>query len=180
LVIGLLVTFLQKPDVMFCGFVVNTELSDDGTAYLTDGYLQKLGGSGKQEVQMFSGMYNLTLASAGEASKATRDQVFAYCTDRSLDFMLGDKIAMETMLGPDICVDLRTFFDEETLEKWEDKLLIGKTQEGEEIAYAVDISGTEFAKDCVTNGKPLYLCFIVNSKYPERCHDFWDYILNWK
>ncbi|MBE6959468.1 MAG: hypothetical protein E7448_01935 [Ruminococcaceae bacterium] len=180
LVIGLLVAFLTKPDVMFCGFVVNTELSEDGTAYLTDDYLGVLGGTGKQEVQLISGIYNTTLNSAAETSKATRDQIVAYCSDASLDYIMGDKVAMEMMLDPDICIDLRTFFTEAELAQWQDKLLITTLQDGSEVAYAVNISDTDFAKDCVTNRKELYICFINNTKYLDRCHEFWNYILNWK
>lgn len=180
LVIGLLVAFLTKPDVMFCGFLVNTELSEEGTAYLTSDYLNVLGGTGKQEVQQISGVYNTTLSSAAEISKATRDQIVVYCTDASLDYVMGDKVVMEELMDPEICMDLRNFFSEAELAKWQDKLLITKLEDGSDIAYAVNISDTDFAKDCVTNRKELYICFIVNTKNVERCHDFWNYILNWK
>lgn len=180
IIIGLLVTFLNKPDVMFCGFVVNTELSEEGTAYLTDDYCSVLGGTGKQEVQLLTGIFNTTLNSAGEASKATRDKIMAFISDGSLDYIMGDKVTMEELVGADICLDLRSFFSQKELAQWQSELLIGKTEDNEEIAYAVNISGTDFAKDCVSNNKELYICFIANTKQIDRCHDFWNYILNWK
>ena len=180
LVIGLLVTFLQKPDVVFCGFIVNTQLSEEGTSYLSTDYGNLIGVSGKQEVQLIPAIFNMELNSAAEHNQATTLQIAAYCQDASLDYLMLDKHAVEKLVNVETCYDLNTFFTEEELEQWQDKLLMAKLEDGTEIAYAVDISGTKFAKDCITNQSELYLCFINNTQHLDRCHEFWNYILNWK
>ena len=180
LVIGLLVTFIQRPDVMFCGFIVNGELDDRGTSYLTTDYLEVLGGTGRQEVQLMSGVYSTTLASAAEASEATKLRILALCSDQSLDYIIADKDAMEAILGDGICMDLATFFTEEEYAQWQDKMLVGTGEDGSAISYAVKISDTKFAKDNVVSNKELYLCFIENTKNVDRCHEFWAYLLNWQ
>ena len=180
LVIGLLITFLQKPDVVFCGFIVNTQLNDEGTNYLSTDYGNLIGVSGKQEVQLIPALFNMELNSAAEHNQATTLQITAYCQDGSLDYLMMDKHAAEKLVNADICYDLKTFFTEEELAQWNDKLLMMKRDDGTEIAYAVDISDTKFAKDCITNQSELYLTFISNTQHLDRCHEFWNYILSWK
>ena len=179
LIIGLLVAFLQKPDVVFCGFVINGELSEAGTNYLTTDYGNRLGVFGKQEVQLISGIYNLELSSAAAYNDATMQQINAYCYDSSLDYILADKVALEAWVGADIYLDLREILGDEAYEQWKDKFLTCKLEDGTEIAYAVNISDTKFAKDCVTNKKEMYISFINNTQHLDRCKDFWNYILAW-
>ena len=179
LIIGLLVAFLQKPDVVFCGFVINAELSEEGTNYLTTDYGKVIGVKGKEEAQLITGIYNLKVSSAAAYNDATMQQISAYCYDASLDYILGDQVVLEALTGADIYVNLQEFFSEDEYAQLQGKFLTTKLEDGTEIAYAVNISDTKFAKDCVTNNTELYLSFINNTKHMDRCHEFWNYILNW-
>lgn len=179
-VISLLVAFLTKPDVAFCGFLVNTELNDKGKTYITTDYGNVIGVTGKEEVQLLTGVYNPNYTTIAENNQATSAQLMAYCQEADLDYLLLDKVAFETLLSDDLCYDLRKFFSAEELAQWEGKLLTFTLEDGTEVAYGLDISDTKFAKDCVSNQKELYLCFISNTQRLDRCHQFLEYILNWK
>lgn len=185
LIIGLLVAFLQKPDVVFSGYLVNAELTNKGASYLTSDYGNVIGVSGKQEVQLQKGIYNPALTEAGEQSSVTRVQITALCSDQSLDYIIADKTTMELMLMDGFCTDLSTFFTAEEFALLQDKMLVGAQEDGTMICYAVNISDTKFYNDCVVDeavvGRPeLYICFVSNTKNIDRCHEFWNYLNSWK
>ena len=179
-VISLLVAFIQKPDVVFCGFMVNAELNEEGTAYLTTDYGQLLGVTGKQEVQLMTGFFNPELTSAAQANESTWAQISALCQEQALDYVLADEMTLKSMALSDMCMDLRTFFTEEEFAELEDRILYEELEDGTKIPCAVKINDTKFYKDCVSYYRDLYICFVANTPNLERCHEFWEYLNNWE
>ena len=179
LVIGLLVSFIQKPDPVFCGFLINAEVNDEGRAYLTSDYGEIVGVTGKQEVQLLTGFFNANATSAGEENESTWAQIAALCQEQELDYVMADEVTMQAMAFSEICMDLSTFFTEEEFAELQDKILYVELEDGTKIPCAVKINDTKFYKECISYHKDLYICFISNTQRIDRCHEFWDYLNNW-
>ena len=179
-VISLLVAFTQKPDVVFCGFLANADLTEEGTSYLTSGYGEVIGVTGKQEAQLLTGFFNPEMTSAGDENESTWVQISALCQERELDYVISDKALINSMNLSELCMDLREFFSDEEFARLQDKILYLERQDGTKIPCAVNISDTKFYKDCVDYPVDLYICFLVNTQRVDRCHEFWDYLNNWK
>ena len=62
----------------------------------------------------------------------------------------------------------------------QDKILYVELEDGTKVPCAVKLNDTKFYKDCVSYYRDLYICFIANTPNVERCHEFWDYLNNWK
>ena len=180
LVISFLVTFLSKPEPIFSGYLLNVEISEDGKTYLSEGFQQHCGATGKNISELNSGMYNLDLSSAYEASYSTRMQVAALCSGQFLDYMIMDKKGMEAFIVDEVYMDLRDFFTEEEFAQWKDKITYLQPEGGTEYPAVIDISDLAFVKDCIDTDEPVYLVFIVNTTRPERCTEFWNYLLSWE
>ena len=180
LVIGLLVAFITKPDVVFCGFLVNAEINDEGNAYLTSDYGEVVGVTGKQEVQLMTGFFNPNITSAGEANESTWTQISALCQERALDYVMADELTIKALTLTEMTMDLRNFFTEEEFAQLQDKILYVELEDGTKIPCAVKLNDTKFYKDCISYYRDLYICFVANTPNVERCHEFWDYLNNWK
>ena len=178
-VIGLLVAFIQKPEVVFCGYLVNADISEEGNAYLSKDYGQIVGVTGKQEVQLMMGYFNPSNSSNAEANESTWTQISAICQERELDYVMADEVTIQAMALSEMCMDLTQFFTEEEFAQLQDKILYVEMTDGSKIPCAVNITGTKFFKDCITYNKDLYICFISNTRSVERCHEFWEYLNNW-
>ena len=179
LVIGLLVAFIQKPDVVFCGYLINAEVNDEGRAYLSSGYGNVIGVTGKQEAQLLTGFFNTNITSAGEANESTWAQMSALCQERELDYVMADEATIKALTLTEMTMDLSTFFTEEEFAALQDKILYVELEDGTKIPCAVKINDTKFYKDCISYYKDLYICFICNTRNVDRCHEFWEYLNNW-
>lgn len=179
LVIGLLVAFIQKPDPVFCGYLVNAEINDEGRSYLTSDYGQVVGVTGKQEVQLLSGNFLPNLSSAAETNEGTWAQMSALCQEKELDYVMADELTMQGLARSEMCMDLSTFFTEEEFAELQDKILYVELEDGTKIPGAVKINDTKFFKDCMSYYRDIYICFISNTQRIDRCHEFWDYLNNW-
>ncbi|MBE6975938.1 MAG: hypothetical protein E7439_01915 [Ruminococcaceae bacterium] len=180
LVVALLTAFLSKPDVVFSGYILNINLSEEGTAYLSTGFRDVVDASGKKTVELNSGIYNPESANAGETSYTTVIQLSALCSDQSLDYMITDESALQAQSINGLCMDLQDFFSEEEFAQWKDRILYVKTEEGSSVPVGVNISETKFAEACVTSHKAVYLSFIVNTKNPDLCRQLWNHILSYQ
>ncbi len=177
----------QKPMLMG-GLLANVRLSEEGKAYLSQGYMEYREGNQKKEtVDLF------TVELGDLRDQATMEQTYygltktiAMLTDSEVDYLLMDKTALELYMAQGVFLDLREVLPEELLHSMEDKLISLKPVDengkpvGEAYPVGVDISHLPFIKTCTQGQSPVYLGVAANSPNLEEIALFWDYINAWE
>ena len=170
-------------ELMLSGDLMNLSISDEGLAYLTDDYLERLGGEKfLKKFQVVETYYTLNEDTGDyEYNYQTSTQTVARVAAGMLDFQIINKGAMELFLGEDFYLDLRQFLTEEELAQWEGKIIyIEYLDSDERIPVALDISGTAFAKDCMPHYGPYFFAVIKTSPRIEQTRDYFNYLLAWE
>lgn len=170
-------------ELMIAGDLMNLSISDEGLEYLTDDYLERMGGEKfLKKFQIVETYYNTGDSSEEiEYNYQSSTQIVARVAAGMLDFQIINKPAMELFLGEDFYLDLRQFLTEEELAQWEGKIIYIEYMDSDErIPVALDISGTDFAKDCMPHYGPYFFAVIKTSPRLEQVRDFFDYLLDWE
>lgn len=168
---------------LFSGAFANVDLTADGMQYLQEDYFDRLGGKPRQEVRLTATYFENLFGSVSDFDFNYNSAmgIVAMVTDRSLDYMVMDEVALKFYLSQDIFMDLSEFFTEEELEQYADRLVYLEANDSDDrFPIAIHIEDTAFAKDCMEPGKPVFFALIGNTKRPELCRDFWEYLLAWE
>lgn len=99
---------------------------------------------------------------ASELSYATLAKISALVFSQDLDVMIGDSATIEHFSALDGYLDLEKELSPELLSLVQDRLYYAAGENGEEKAFAIDISGTDFARDMRLGEKPL-LGILINT-----------------
>ena len=170
-------------ELMIAGDLMNLSISDEGLEYLTNDYLERLGGEKfLKKFQIVETYYSTGYSSEElEYNYQSSSQIVARVAAGMLDFQIINKPAMELFLGEDFYLDLREFLTEEELAQWEGKIVyIEYLDSDERIPVALDISDTDFAKDCMPNYGPYFFAVIKTSPRLQETRDFFEYLLAWE
>ena len=170
-------------ELVIAGDLMNLSISDEGLAYLTDDYVERLGG--KQFLKKFSieEIY-FTMeedSDSLEYNYQSVSQTVSRMVAGMLDFQILSKGGLELFIGEGFYMDLRKFMTEEELAQWEGKIVyIEYEGSTERIPVALDISDTAFAKDCMPYFGPYFFTVVYTTPRLEQCRDFFDYLLAWE
>lgn len=167
-------------NVLISGALVNTDTGVEGQTYLSEKYQEKWLAAGVEGFADITYVYFEDIENTDEVeftyNAVTR--VVAMTAAQELDYVIMNKLGLETYLGHDIFEDLSKILTSEELEQFADKLIYLTYEEtGETIPVAVDLQGTTFADRFVKTDAPHYLAFVANTLRPEGCRDLWEYIL---
>ena len=168
---------------MIAGDLMNLSISDEGLEYLTDDYLERMGGEKfLKKFQIVETFYsNGGSGEEVEYNYETSSQIVARVAACMLDFQIINKGAMELFLGEDFYLDLRQFLTEEELAQWEGKIVYIEYMDSDErIPVALDISDTAFARDCMPNYGPYFFAVVKTSPRMDVVRDYFDYLLAWE
>lgn len=174
------VALTPQKQVLFGGTTVNVALTEEGKRYLTDQLFAPMGGTdaNKQEVQLQEGSLGQT--EYGDTTGAEIMTLVGDIAARSLDYVIMDKLSMEYLSRGGWFGDVTEELTDAQLALFADDLYKIKTEEGEIIAVAVDISELAFIKDCAPKAKEVYLVLPGNTDRVEKTDEFVDWLLAWE
>lgn len=180
--IAIVVTGINNANrnILISGALVNTDTGVEGQAYLSEKYEQKWLAAGVEGDADITYVYFEDIETTNEVeftyNAVTR--IVAMTAAQELDYVIMNKLGLETYLGHDMFEDLSKILTAEELEQFADKLIYLNYEEtSETIPVAVDLQGTVFAERFVKTDVPHYLAFVANTLRPEGCRDLWEFIL---
>lgn len=185
-VFGSAFTNLFAPDVIFEGAVVNVELPENGATYITDQWLQELGGDAKKEIVKYTPVYfedllgeNVTSDDIQQSQNAAM-QVTLMVTSQSLDYILMDETAMRYYINQRALSPLDKTFSQEQLQQLEEQVIYAEEEDGTRYPVAVRLSETAFGEACSSIEDKVFIGFPANTERAALGDDFLMYLLDWK
>jgi len=177
-------SFMNKSvTTLYSGIVINAELSEEGQAYLSDGWFEHLGGVEKKEkVDISSTYYNdLSATQDPEADAAAAMRVTAMVAAKELDYIIMDEISYNYYKKAAIFSSPEEMLSQEQIDQFSDKIVYYTDEEdGATYPVAINITDTAFAQDCLKTNGNVYIAFCGNTGRTERNSEFFTYLLNWK
>ncbi len=177
----------NRKEIVIGGVVANVEMTEEGTAYITTDYFQKVGGKDRtQQIKLHPmSLYSLQNAEYMEMTYYNMTKALSMMTDREIDYLLVDKVALELFMSQEAFLDLREIFSEEELAAFGDRLIkIKKVDEAgnvvaEDYPIAINIGNLPFAQECSTVTGDVFFGIASNSANREQVKDFWFYLTAW-
>lgn len=181
LVINSIIGIKRMPDVVFNGTAANVVVPDGGESYLTEEWLQEIGGNPEKETVTFNlVMFPSRDELITEEELAYAQKVTSLAAAQMLDYVLLDMNALEYYLGDRIFCSLENVLTQEQLKQFENKLVYLEEGDGTTYPVAVDISDTSFGQACATVDGMVFIGFPGNTERAELSDDFLDYLLKWE
>ncbi len=173
----------QSKDRLVSGMLVNVYLDQAGMNYMTNEYEAYLNAEKGQVVELESIYFGALTEYSPEDDYSKVMALLARVDGKLLDYMILDKVGMETGITYDIFLDLREFFTQEEIDQLaeEDRLIYAMIQgEEERWPIAVKITDIPFVKDNVNNEGEIY--FGIGGREPdlEKCRNAWEYLHAWE
>ena len=161
------------------GEAVNLDFDTEGVEYLSTDFLEYLGGvEGDQKVSLF--MSNLVLGEDGNYDNyyAPLIRTSSEISNKTLDYLLADSVALTVYFNEEILLDLRQLFTAEELAEMEESLVYVLYEEtGEKIPMAINVTDSAFMTNRLNYKTTAYLCFAANTERLETCKAFYDYFM---
>lgn len=167
-------------NILISGALINTDTGVEAQVYLSEKYQEKWLAAGVEGDADLTNVYfeDIETTTEVEFTYNAVTRIVAMTAAQELDYVIMNKLGLETYLGHDMFEDLSTILTAEELEQFADKLIYLNYEEtGDTIPVAVDLQGTAFAERFVKTDAPHYLAFVANTLRPEGCRDLWEYIL---
>lgn len=107
---------------------------------------------------------------------ASMAKISALVAAKDLDVMICDEETLNHYSSMDGFLDLETILPEEILSAEKDRLYYAENEDGTRHAYAIDISGTAFAKDSNLQLSPALFGIVSNSTRTDTALSLLQYI----
>ena len=176
-------TINKSKEILFRGMMVNISMSQQGYNYLTQDYLEALGGDeAHQKVQMdYTNFTSLADPTSTEDNYSRSIVLLARVSGGLLDCALIDQLALEFYMNQEVFGDLSTLFSQQELDEMGDRVIYAM-QEGETVRWpvAIDVTNLEFFQDTAPENEKVYLILSGNQPNLEVCRNFWNYLHAWK
>ena len=170
-----------EKEVVISGTAINANLTAEGLDYISTDYFDYMKANKKKQEVLISSTFFKTAGSQQELdySYTAWMNVGSSVNSQSLDYLLSDETVLRLFIKDEIFLDLREFFTETEMKRFEEqKRIIYAQPEGEEkFPIAVSLVGTAFAEKYLQGKEPCYISFIVNSPRLDTCRVFWDYLM---
>ena len=167
----------QKEPV-FGAIAVNMPLTEEGNAFLTDGWVEFIGAEKGATVELFSTSFqDLDATSDPEIALATAYRVVLMIAAEDCDYLLMDETALSYYKNHPVFTALDEMISEELLEQYADRIIWQETEEGESIPVVLDITESAFAQNYMTKDTKVYIGFPGNTGRTEQNEIFLRYIL---
>lgn len=186
IVVGILMSvFMKSPKEYTCGMMSNAELTYEGYDYLTDVFLEQV--LKKPDGRISISKSELTeLEFTVQATHSNAENVSALLAKveaKKIDYLLLDTYSLQYYAPENIYLTLTGVMDQQELDALQQqgmlKAIRAEDEETERIV-GIDISRTDFGKDCLTTEGPVYLVFVRNTDEKDNCLKLWEHIKAWK
>ncbi|HOO79662.1 MAG TPA: hypothetical protein PLQ04_04680 [Lachnospiraceae bacterium] len=170
-------TVLFHKDPIYTGYEVNVYASDEGMQFLTEDYLEYLGGNEAHQEVVLAECY-IDFYAEEQVMDSNTDQMVLYAQAAAgeYDYLLMNEEALIAAKDMDIYADLEANLSEHWLEVLDGRMIsleIG----GFTYPVAIDLTNTEFARKCGYDEEDIYLAFNCIDIDAEAANQFLDYIL---
>ena len=175
----------RSREILVSGIMVNIYMEQEGFNYLTQDYLEDLGGKeGHQVVELTSVNFGDPFDPAdGENSYYSSQILTARVSGQMLDYMLLDKFGFEYYVAQEVYLDLRQVLTEEEIARLDEAgkvVYIMEAETEERIPAAVIITDTQFVKDNMHMEGDTYFALSGSTQRKEMCRDAWERIQSWE
>jgi len=166
---------------VFEGTCINIILPEQGEAYLTEEWLQVMGGNAETEQAPCINLYIGDLTTNTDVDAVTLAQKPVLMTAaRELDYALMDESSMQVYLLQGLFCSLETILSQEQLQQFGEDLIYCEDEDGARFPVAVDLSDTAFGKACLSADGKVFIAFTGCTDRVELSDDFLTHILNWE
>lgn len=166
--------FSEKPTYLLEGMTINVQWSDEVENSLTEELFEPLGGTDPQKQYIICNHFSLKQYSASMI-----ENMYTRVYTGEIDYIITDQFAMDAVASWGFFNDLSILLSEETLKQWKPYLIYGEDEEENKIwPIAIDISKTEFAKQCKYEGEHLYIGFTGNTGREMTPEKIMNYIFS--
>ncbi|MBE6917254.1 MAG: hypothetical protein E7470_05065 [Ruminococcaceae bacterium] len=164
----------EKPEYLFEGMLVNVGWTDEVEERMTTDLFDLLGGTDPEKQYVLVNHFALK-----EYSASIIENMYTRVAVGEIDYILVDKFAMDAMAPWGFFTNLNLILSPETMKQWEAYFVYAHDEMTEEIyPIAIDLSKTEFAKQCRYTGDHLYIGFAGNTNRPMKPEDFLQYLMS--
>lgn len=166
--------FSEKPAYLLEGMTINVSWSDEVETAVTTDMFDHLGGTDPNKQYVICNHFVLK-----EYSASMIESMYTRVYTGEIDYILVDKFAMDAVAPWGFFTDLSLILSEETYEQWKPYFVYAEDDmDGKIYPIAIDVSKTEFAKECEYAGDHLYLGFTGNTGREMTPEKFMEYLFS--
>ena len=169
-------------ETLYSGMLVNTDLSEEGTQFLTDDFFAYLGGNEKdQNMVLTSSYFRNSETSDPEMDSIAVMRLMASVLAGDLDYTILNDVAYDAYRDQSLFTALDEVLPPELLEQFEAQTVyFTDPEQGITYPQAIDISDWAFVKDCVQPNGAVYLAFCNRGESVAENETFINYLLSWE
>lgn len=183
-IISIVVTGIvnSRIETLYSGMLVNTFITEEGNAYLSEDLFSHLGGIEKKQQVNVEETYLQDMSSASnvEDKYMSAMKVTVMVAAQELDYIMMNETAYDYYENETVFPPLTEVLPAELLEQLQDNIVYYTDPDGTAYPMAIDITDCAFVQDCINADGRIYLAFCGNTGRTERNSVFVEYLLNWK
>ena len=178
--ISIVVSVTQNSkEMLYSGVCINLSMTDEGSAYVTDGWFAKLEGNQKtQQTELIPMALNSGANALTDIEMSGSEKLIAMITSGELDYMLMDASSLTYAGNNGMVAPLDEFLSQEMIAKFEGKIVTLQV-DGKNYLAAIDISDLPFVKKHMGSTNKVYIGFPGNTSRSERNEAFLQYLMDW-
>ena len=160
----------NRKEILISGIFINNATSQEGYAYLKEGFREYCGGSDDQNVDLVAGRtidFNAENPSQEDASAFMI--VTCMIAAGTLDYIITDRASVDNFVEQEVVLDLRELLPEQALAGWD-------TIEHNGAVTALALEGTAFAASYPLSAADSCILVVANAPHQEGVVKFLDYI----
>ncbi len=170
---------ITTTDPLFNGATVNLMLTEDGRAYITDSWKERLSDDPKDRVELVQLVNPDDAVMMGQDAVSATLQLSIMITAGELDYILMDKEFLGDFSTQEAFADLREILTDEQLKQLGNRVCY-YSDGTNSYPMAVDISQTEFVQNCMSYTEAAFVAFPGNTEHMELADDFLEYLFSWE
>lgn len=166
-------------EMLYSGVCINLSMSDEGNAYVTDGWFDKLDGNEKTaQVELSPMSLNTGVDTMTDIAMAGGEKLIAMITTGDLDYMFMDASSLTYVGNSGMISPLNEFLSQEMIAKFEGKIVTLQI-DGKNYMAAIDISDLPFVKKNMGSKDKVYIGFPGNTSRTDKNEAFLQFLLDW-
>lgn len=160
----------NQKEVLISGMFLNNATSQEGYAFLENGFWEACGGSSDQRVELVTGRSVNFTADTPSQQEASSLMVFTcMVAAQTLDYVVTDEASVAHLVEQEVVMDLKTLLPAEILAQWD-------TIEHNGVVAALRLEGTFFAENYPLAVEDSCILVIGNAPHQDNTLRFLDYI----
>ena len=171
----------NSKELVFGGAAVNLTISEEGNAYLKEGWFEAMGCNPKTQKIELDMLFvaNLDMPNTDvQASLGGITKITTMISGSQIDYVMADAYSIHYLCSGGSFSALDKVLPAELLAKFEGKL-VELEDNGEKCLIAIDISDLPFVKKHVISTDKTYIAFPGNTPRTQETIAFLEYLMNW-